>query len=71
MVGPAGAPDLFLPLLDLLDTLFGLVGITLPGIEGVRTGLDARCPGAAVEPARDGTNPWIPDKSICHPDHNF
>lgn len=25
---------------------------------GLRTGLDARCPGAAEEPAPDGSNPW-------------
>jgi phospholipid/cholesterol/gamma-HCH transport system substrate-binding protein len=27
-------------------------------LEGYRTGLDARCPGAAEEPAPDGSNPW-------------
>jgi phospholipid/cholesterol/gamma-HCH transport system substrate-binding protein len=32
-----------------------------------RTGLDARCPGSAVEPAPDGSNPWIPDPSLCDP----
>ncbi len=29
------------------------------GAAGYRTGLDARCPGAAEEPAPDGSNPWL------------
>jgi phospholipid/cholesterol/gamma-HCH transport system substrate-binding protein len=38
-----------------------------PGLVGYRTGLDARCPGAAGEPASDGSNPWVPDPSLCDP----
>lgn len=34
---------------------------------GYRTGLTARCPGAAEEPAPDGSNPWVPDASLCDP----
>jgi phospholipid/cholesterol/gamma-HCH transport system substrate-binding protein len=37
------------------------------GLTGYRTGLDARCPGAAVEPAPDGSNPWVPDPTLCDP----
>jgi phospholipid/cholesterol/gamma-HCH transport system substrate-binding protein len=39
-----------------------------PGLFDYRTGLDARCPGAAVEPAPDGSNPWVPDPSLCDPE---
>jgi phospholipid/cholesterol/gamma-HCH transport system substrate-binding protein len=39
----------------------------VPNLVGYRTGLIARCPGAAVEPAPDGSNPWIPDPSLCDP----
>jgi hypothetical protein len=39
----------------------------VPNLVGYRTGVDARCPGAAVEPAPDGSNPWIPDPSLCDP----
>jgi phospholipid/cholesterol/gamma-HCH transport system substrate-binding protein len=34
---------------------------------GLRTGLTARCPGSAVEPAADGSNPWVDDPSLCDP----
>ena len=37
---------------------------------GVRTGVTARCPGAAADPAPDGSNPYIPDPSICDPSEN-
>ena len=40
----------------------------LPPLRDTRTGLDARCPGGAVEPARDDSNPYIPDRSICDPE---
>lgn len=33
---------------------------------GVRTGVLARCPGGAAEPAADRSNPWIPDPSTCN-----
>jgi phospholipid/cholesterol/gamma-HCH transport system substrate-binding protein len=39
------------------------------GLTGYRTGLDARCPGAATTPAPDGSNPWHPprDDFPCDP----
>lgn len=40
----------------------------LPPIRDTRSGLDARCPGGAAEPARDSTNPYMPDRSICDPE---
>jgi phospholipid/cholesterol/gamma-HCH transport system substrate-binding protein len=36
-----------------------------------RTGITARCPGAAEEPNPDGSNPWIPDVSLCDPSHGM
>jgi phospholipid/cholesterol/gamma-HCH transport system substrate-binding protein len=45
---------------------FGL----LPGLDDIlnlRTHILARCPGGALPPAPDGSNPWIPDKSLCNP----
>jgi hypothetical protein len=38
-----------------------------PGFGGYRTGVDARCPGASEAPVEDGSNPWIPDASLCDP----
>jgi phospholipid/cholesterol/gamma-HCH transport system substrate-binding protein len=35
--------------------------------QGLRTGNTARCPGGAVEPAGDKSNPYIPDPSLCDP----
>lgn len=40
------------------------------GFAGYRTGLNARCPGAAEEPAPDGSNPFIPDPSLCDPNQS-
>ena len=41
---------------------------------GLRVGLDARCPGAAEEPAPDGSNPWASGAAsaagTCDPRHN-
>jgi phospholipid/cholesterol/gamma-HCH transport system substrate-binding protein len=38
---------------------------------GYRTGLDARCPGAAEEPHPDGSNPWVEGGgATCNPGHN-
>ena len=34
---------------------------------GYRTGLTARCPGAAEEPAPDGSNPWVAAEGLCDP----
>ena len=39
-------------------------------LAGLRTGLTARCPGSAVEPAADGSNPWVDDPSLCDPKHS-
>jgi phospholipid/cholesterol/gamma-HCH transport system substrate-binding protein len=54
------------------SSLPGLVptpGFSFPG-NGYRTGLTARCPGAAAEPHPDGSNPWRPDPSLCNPAHD-
>jgi hypothetical protein len=32
-----------------------------------RTGLLARCPGAAITPAPDGSNPWVDNRKLCDP----
>jgi phospholipid/cholesterol/gamma-HCH transport system substrate-binding protein len=39
----------------------------VPGVLALRTNLTARCPGGDEPPAPDGSNPWIPDKSLCNP----
>jgi phospholipid/cholesterol/gamma-HCH transport system substrate-binding protein len=53
------------------DSLAGLASLVPPGLNvgdlvGYRTGLNERCPGGAVEPAADNSNPWIPDPSLCN-----
>jgi hypothetical protein len=53
-VGPAGPAG-------ILST------ITVPPMNGQRYNVDARCPGGAVEPADDKSNPWIPDTTLCQP----
>ena len=58
-----------------LTSLTGLIPRPSGGaLGGLRTGLDARCPGAAEEPAPDGSNPWGsgPDSAAgtCDPAHN-
>lgn len=35
--------------------------------DGYRTGVTARCPGAAEEPAFDGSNPWVAVEGLCDP----
>jgi phospholipid/cholesterol/gamma-HCH transport system substrate-binding protein len=35
------------------------------GLTGYRTGIFKRCPGAATQPAPDGSNPFIPLPGIC------
>jgi phospholipid/cholesterol/gamma-HCH transport system substrate-binding protein len=51
----------------------GLLSL-LPGAQtptlANRTGLTARCAGAASEPADDKSNPFVPDSSVCNPDHS-
>jgi len=46
-----------------------LTGVLAPGpglnAPGVRAGVNARCPGAAADAAEDGSNPYVPDDSIC------
>jgi phospholipid/cholesterol/gamma-HCH transport system substrate-binding protein len=42
-----------------------------PPVGGLRTGLTARCPGAAEEPAPDRSNPWPEGAGeACDPEHN-
>jgi phospholipid/cholesterol/gamma-HCH transport system substrate-binding protein len=52
-----------------LATLSGSSG---PGSGGYRTGLMARCPGGAAEPAADASNPWLPPDAgnLCDPRDN-
>jgi hypothetical protein len=57
--GPGG----FTGALSFLAPKSGLQGFT-----GFRSGLTARCPGAVMDPAPDGSNPWIPDRSLCDPE---
>lgn len=42
-------------------------GPLIPGLLSVRTHLLARCPGGDAPPAPDGSNPWVPDPTLCHP----
>ena len=49
------------------DSFAGTLVPAMSGFNGLRTGLTARCPGAAEEPAPDGSNPFIPDTSLCDP----
>jgi phospholipid/cholesterol/gamma-HCH transport system substrate-binding protein len=47
-----------------------LPGLPTSALTAYRTGLTARCPGGAAEPAADASNPWIPDPSLCDPEHD-
>jgi phospholipid/cholesterol/gamma-HCH transport system substrate-binding protein len=47
--------------------LLSLPGVTPSSLSGLRTGATARCPGGAVEPAPDNSNPWIVDPALCNP----
>jgi len=57
---------------------FGGAGTTgllspLPGLDlqgGTRSAVTARCPGGAAESAADGSNPYVPEASICNRDHD-
>jgi phospholipid/cholesterol/gamma-HCH transport system substrate-binding protein len=53
--------------LPVLPSLLGVPPLALPTLDGLRTGLTSRCPGGAAEPARDRSNPYIPDASLCRP----
>lgn len=54
------------PVNSVVDALFGVT----PTLNGFRTGLTARCPGAAGPPATDNSNPWYADTSNCNPAHS-
>jgi phospholipid/cholesterol/gamma-HCH transport system substrate-binding protein len=41
----------------------------VPGVLQTRTGVTAMCPGGNQPPAPDGSNPYIPDPSLCDPTH--
>jgi hypothetical protein len=43
----------------------------LPGLLGTRTGVTALCPGGNEPPAPDGSNPWVPDPSLCDPSNSI
>lgn len=49
--------------------LAAAAGTPPPNSAGYRTGVTARCPGAASEPAEDRSNPWIPTDlgKLCDP----
>jgi phospholipid/cholesterol/gamma-HCH transport system substrate-binding protein len=49
----------------LLALLLGHLNL-IPGFSGVRATI-APCPGGAAAPAPDGSNPWVPDPSLCNP----
>lgn len=42
----------------------------VPGFFEIKTKQLSRCPGAIAPPAPDGSNPWIPDPSLCDPSQN-
>ena len=50
-----------------LASLLPQIDVPGPNTPVYRTGLTARCPGAAAEPAPDHSNPWVPDKGLCNP----
>jgi phospholipid/cholesterol/gamma-HCH transport system substrate-binding protein len=57
---------------DATGALAGLLGgFEFPGVRRIRKGLDARCPGGAVSPAADSSNPWVSDPTICNPAHVY
>jgi phospholipid/cholesterol/gamma-HCH transport system substrate-binding protein len=39
----------------------------LPGLTGYRKNVTRRCPGAAAQPAPDGSNPWLIGEPLCSP----
>lgn len=50
-----------------LASLIPQITVPAPSAPVYRTGLLARCPGAAAQPALDRSNPWIPDPTLCNP----
>ncbi len=59
-----GSPGSLTGVLSRLGSIFP--GLPSAGdFGGYRTGMVARCPGGAVEPAPDQTNPWIPNPALC------
>lgn len=54
----------------LAGLLGGLAGSQNPSADGLRTGLTARCPGGAAEPAADKSNPFIENPDNCNPAHD-
>ncbi|WP_249011213.1 MlaD family protein [Conexibacter sp. DBS9H8] len=42
----------------------------VPGVLSTRKS-SAACPGGAEPPAPDGSNPWIPDRSLCDPSNDL
>lgn len=43
----------------------------VPNLFETRTGITALCPGANQPPAPDGSNPWIPDPTLCDPSNSM
>jgi phospholipid/cholesterol/gamma-HCH transport system substrate-binding protein len=39
----------------------------VPGLTGYRKNVTRRCPGAAAQPAPDGSNPWLIGEPLCSP----
>lgn len=53
--------------LEGLASIVPQITVPSPTAPTYRTGLLARCPGGAAEPAPDHSNPWIPEPSVCNP----
>ncbi len=59
---------------DTLGTIFAgalAKNPLIPGLFDIRQRLLRPCPGGAAPPAPDGSSPWIPDRSLCNPEHNM
>ena len=54
------------------DGLFGNLLNKLGGsLFGLRTHVEALCPGGIEPPSTDGSSPWVPNKTICNPADDF